>query len=147
MADERTTPFNQLTGQMLQLTAGGSLQFLDGTAAGAMVVESGAGYVRYSNGVQVAYGTNALTKDIPFAEKGIYRSSTVSGDTLVTFPVPFSSAPSVMVSHESTGSSNRGVWISTEGVDTDSFNAVFLCGAQQGEVTCNVHWKAIGTWS
>lgn len=99
--------------------------YIGGTKCIGFVVASGSNYVRFGDGTQICWGL-ARNGAIPYS---------------ATFPVPFTSEPSVTaVRHWSgaTGAADTEVWV----YDTTNFTG-FKIGSNQG---IYANWLAIGRW-
>ena len=105
------------------------------------IVESGDGYIKYSDGTMICYGTSDITAQItnPWGS-GYYGNVKVNP----TFAKTFISPPTISATIRTTGNLAIVAGMSTS---TTKITAIFLITfASQSSYTGKLDWVAIGKW-
>ncbi len=127
----------------------GTVSQSSGVPTGA-IIERGSNangeFVRYADGTQICW--NALVSvnvDIDIPSVGLFRNR--SADIPVTFPVSFSTTPSILVGGASDIATTRTIVSGgTTDEGTSGFGAFLWRGISATEETHTFSWKAIGRW-
>ena len=93
------------------------------------VVAKGTNYIRYESGLQICWG---------------FGSTSGANGLSVTFPVPFSSTPSIQVTLGNPASNTSAYGIRTSGVSNTGFTVTVANGSAYTSTT--IRWFAVHTW-
>lgn len=105
------------------------------------IIESGDGYIKYSDGTMICYGTSDITAQITNPWGSSYYGNVKVNPT---FAKPFISPPTISATIRTTGNLANVAGISTS---TTKITAIFLITfASQDSYTGKLDWVAIGKW-
>ena len=136
---------NSQAGGSVSLTVDDTLTTDEVVSAGNIPIDIGDGYIKYSDGTFIQYGSHTIGTISMIALGSMWKTDYIT----INFPEAFSSVPSCIVSFESpAGADTSFIGARTTGATTSTVKALAFNAASDAphDTAAKISWQAIGRW-